>query len=98
MVKAAARALQVWMNGEHVGTWLHPRGGNHSFTYAPSWLASPRVRALSLSLPITPGIAEVRGQPVQSYFENLLPDSEAIRRRLLCTQAAAESLRATAAT
>jgi serine/threonine-protein kinase HipA len=73
--------LNVWMNGEWVGTWYSTRSGNPTFTYAPSWLQSPAVRALSLSLPITAG-REIRGPVVSHYFDNLLPDNEQIRRRL----------------
>jgi serine/threonine-protein kinase HipA len=74
------RALEAWMNGEHVGTWLVDRSA-HSFRYAPSWPLSPRRRSLSLSLPLT-GSLEVKGQAVKNYFDNLLPDNEAIRARL----------------
>ena len=75
-------ALMVWMNGELVGTWARPRGGSHRFTYEASWLASERSRPLSLSIPITAGAREVRGDVVENYFDNLLPDNEAIRKRL----------------
>jgi serine/threonine-protein kinase HipA len=74
--------LKVWMNGELVGAWARPRGGSHRFTYEASWLASERSRPLSLSIPITAGAREVRGDVVENYFDNLLPDSEAIRKRL----------------
>ena len=74
--------LKVWMNGELVGTWARPRGGSHRFTYEASWLESERSRPLSLSIPITAGAREVRGGAVENYFDNLLPDNEAIRKRL----------------
>ena len=74
--------LKVWMNGELVGTWARPRGGSHRFTYDASWLESERSRPLSLSIPITAGAREVRGSAVENYFDNLLPDNEAIRKRL----------------
>jgi serine/threonine-protein kinase HipA len=77
-----AKELNVWMNGELVGTWAHPRGGSHRFTYEQSWLGSARSRPLSLSIPITAGAREVRGPVVENYFDNLLPDNEAIRKRL----------------
>ncbi|WP_404932849.1 type II toxin-antitoxin system HipA family toxin [Piscinibacter sp. HJYY11] len=72
--------LAAWMNGEPVGTWTVDRG-THRFTYDEAWLRSPKRRALSLSLPITPG-REVRGPAVAHYFDNLLPDNERIRDRL----------------
>lgn len=37
---------------------------------------------MSLSLPFTPGNSIYRGQVVKDYFDNLLPDSDEIRRRL----------------
>lgn len=74
------RALNAWMNGELVGTWSVRRTA-HSFVYADSWIQSPKVRALSLSLPITAS-REVRGEVVSHYFDNLLPDNDRIRERL----------------
>ena len=73
--------LWVWMNGERIGTWQRGRAGTHRFTYETSWLQSPRVRPLSLSMPITPDRA-VTGALVEHYFDNLLPDDERIRRRI----------------
>lgn len=78
---AEVRELWVWMNGERVGTWLRTRTGGHRFVYEPSWLTSPRVRPLSLSLPLTPD-RTVSGPVVGHYFDNLLPDDERIRRRV----------------
>ena len=54
----------------------------HSFEYAASWLDSPSVRPLSLSLPIPAGGRTLRGPMVKNYFDNLLPDSDRIRQRL----------------
>ncbi len=73
-------ALNVWMNGEPVGRWTVARGA-HALVYDERWLASPRRRALSLSLPITPS-REVRGEVVAHFFDNLLPDNDAIRARV----------------
>lgn len=75
-------ALNVWMNGELVGAWVVGRGRAHAFRYEPAWARSPRGRSLSLSIPITAGEHEVHGPVVEHYFDNLLPDSDAIRRRL----------------
>jgi serine/threonine-protein kinase HipA len=78
---ADPRELWVWMNGERVGTWQRTRNGGHRFVYEASWLASERVRPLSLSLPITPD-RTVAGPVVANFFDNLLPDDERIRRRV----------------
>ncbi|WP_432262280.1 type II toxin-antitoxin system HipA family toxin [Cupriavidus sp. TMH.W2] len=80
--RSHTRALGLWMNGAHVGTWqVNPRQGD-TLVYAPEWAASAHGRPLSLSLPFTPGNAPLRGEKVRSYFDNLLPDSQAIRERI----------------
>lgn len=73
--------LNVWMNGELVGEWTTSRTGTPILRYDDSWIHSPRVRALSLSLPITPD-RQIRGNVVDHYFDNLLPDNPDIRRRI----------------
>lgn len=78
---AQARSLAVWMNGERVGTWSMPGRGAQVFTYDDTWLSSSRFRPLSLSLPAALGATVLTGNAVESWFDNLLPDSEAIRRR-----------------
>ena len=74
------QALDAWMNGERVGTWIVERGA-HSFRYDPVWFESPRRRSLSLSIPLNSAL-EVRGEVVRNYFDNLLPDNDRIRARL----------------
>src|ERR1700679_476917 len=69
------------MNGELVGEWTTPRTGTPLFRYTTAWSQSPRARALSLSMPITADL-EVRGTVVDNYFDNLLPENPAIRRRI----------------
>jgi serine/threonine-protein kinase HipA len=70
------------MNGELVGVWYRNRGGSHLFRYDEQWITSPLARPLSLSLPIVPGNAPYRGRIVDDWFDNLLPDSQAIRDRV----------------
>ncbi len=77
----SVNALNVWMNGELTGEWRIGRTGVHEFSYAPAWAASPSVRALSLSLPVTSD-GTLRGAAVENYFDNLLPDSTPIRERM----------------
>jgi len=74
-------SLMVWMNGERVGEWTALRTGAPVFRYDASWVKSPSARALSLSIPITAN-REIRGEAVDYYFDNLLPDSADIRRRI----------------
>lgn len=78
----AQGALDVWMNGELVGSWYTTRTGTPVLRYDEAWLRSPNVRPLSLSLPIPLAGGEVRGQAVENYFDNLLPESEAVRERV----------------
>ncbi|MED5619921.1 type II toxin-antitoxin system HipA family toxin [Ideonella sp. BN130291] len=73
--------LHVWMNGARVGVWFALRTGTPAFRYDADWVRAPQARALSLSLPITAHL-EHRGAAVAHYFDNLLPDSRDIRRRL----------------
>jgi serine/threonine-protein kinase HipA len=73
--------LWVWMNGELVGRWYRGRTGHHRFVYDELWLSSPRTRPLSLSMPISAD-RTVEGVTVRNFFDNLLPDSETIRKRV----------------
>jgi serine/threonine-protein kinase HipA len=73
--------LCIWANGLPVGVWSTLRTGTPVLRYHDSWARSEEGRALSLSLPFTADL-EHRGHVVTSYFENLLPDSADIRRRL----------------
>lgn len=74
--------LQVWMNGEIVGYWEYAGSRGHAFRYDDSWLEHPLGRPLSLSLPLSNGTAPIAGDVVENYFDNLLPDSLTIRKRL----------------
>jgi len=80
--RSRTRALGLWMNGAFVGTWsIQPHMGE-ALQYDHGWVASEQGRPLSLSLPFTPGNHPHRGEAVRAYFENLLPDSKAIRERV----------------
>lgn len=76
------RALGVWANGLRVGRWTIPRSGPMTLTYDEAWASAPEGRPLSLSLPFTLDELTVTGERVAHYFDNLLPDSEPIRRRI----------------
>jgi serine/threonine-protein kinase HipA len=77
-----SRTLSVWTNGQRVGTWTFTRRGEHSLQYDSEWIRSPAGRPLSLSLPFT-GDAALKGERVRNFFDNLLPDSETIRLRIV---------------
>lgn len=76
------RELAVWANGIRVGEWRWPSRGAFEFLYDSDWIDAPEARPLSLSLPLTLDRSPLRGPVVEAYFDNLLPDSETIRRRL----------------
>ena len=76
-----SQTLVLWANGEHVGRWTLTARGDMELQYHPAWRASPAGRPLSLSLPFNFDNEPLRGDAVANYFEGLLPDSDAIRRR-----------------
>lgn len=78
----SARALAAWINGVLVGQWRVPARGTMEFQYESAWVHSTQGRPLSLSMPFTIDNASIKGKAVENYFENLLPDSAAIRKRL----------------
>ena len=79
--RARTRLLAAWMNGEKVGNWSIDGQGRHEFRYEQAWADVADARPLSLSMPVRSPTAPYRGPIVESYFENLLPDSAEIRRR-----------------
>jgi serine/threonine-protein kinase HipA len=82
MARAANRgSLNVWLNGIPVGQWTTSRNSS-TFQYFDEWLEDEQGRPLSLSMPFRPDNRAYEGDVVTNYFDNLLPDSEPIRRRL----------------
>ena len=80
--RSHSRALNVWANGLLMGQWRLPARGPMEFQYAPQWLTSSEARPLSLSLPLSLDNLPIKGEVVGYYFDNLLPDSDSIRKRL----------------
>ena len=74
--------LDIWINGKLIGHWRVPGRGEMELTYEPAWTASEEGRPLSLSLPFGLDDAPLKGSAVEFYFDNLLPDSDAIRKRV----------------
>jgi serine/threonine-protein kinase HipA len=73
-------SLRVLMNGNLV-EWLRSSSqGVLSYSYEDVWLDFDNRRPISLSLPLSR--QEYSGHIVEHYFDNLLPDSLAIRSRL----------------
>ncbi len=72
--------LRVYQNNRLVGHLLKEASGAISFRYDPTWLQRDTAFPVSLSLPLREDAW--RGEPVLAVFENLLPDSDALRRRV----------------
>jgi len=72
--------LRVFINGQLVGFFLKDPGGTVAFGYDESWLARDNAIPVSLSLPLRED--PFKGPVVAAFFENLLPDSESLRRRV----------------
>jgi serine/threonine-protein kinase HipA len=72
--------LRVHLNNRLVGHLLKEPGGAIGFCYDETWIGWEPAIPVSLSLPVRE--APYRGEPVAAVFENLLPDSDALRRRV----------------
>lgn len=75
-------SLNLWMNGQRVGTWTVAENRPQEFQYSAAWIESDAARVLSLSLPFQPANRPHEGKNVENFFDNLLPDSDDIRKRL----------------
>lgn len=80
--RSHSQTLALWANGEYVGRWTIPARGEMELHYDAGWIASARGRPISLSLPVTFKNDPIKGENVANYFEGLLPDSDAIRKRI----------------
>lgn len=72
--------LRVLLNDNLVGMLSKHSGGAIAFQYDESWLDRKSATPVSLSMPLREDA--YRGEPVVAVFENLLPDSEALRRKI----------------
>ncbi|MDX3905574.1 MAG: type II toxin-antitoxin system HipA family toxin [Pigmentiphaga sp.] len=80
--RSRSRSLSIWINGIRVGRWTIPARGEMELHYDAGWVGSDIGRPLSLSLPFNLQNLPLKGEKVANYFDNLLPDSHAIRRRV----------------
>lgn len=80
--KSHSQSLSLWANGLRVGRWTIPARGIPELHYDNAWVTSPLGRPLSLSLPFNLNNEPLKGEKVSHYFDNLLPDSSAIRQRV----------------
>lgn len=72
--------LRVLLNNRLVGHLNKAPSGAISFQYDDSWLSWESALPVSLSLPLREDA--YRGEPVVAVFDNLLPDSDALRMRV----------------
>ncbi len=81
MARRRAHApLNVFLNARPVGILRRQSTGAIDFRYDKDWLAWENTFPVSLSLPLRED--RYIGTPVINVFDNLLPDSDAIRRRV----------------
>jgi serine/threonine-protein kinase HipA len=72
--------LRVYQNDRLVGHLLKEPSGAIEFRYDRQWLERSRAFPVSLSLPLRE--EPWRGESVVAVFENLLPDSDDLRKRI----------------
>src|SRR5690606_37176061 len=72
--------LLTFLNDRLVGRLSKQPSGAIDFAYDPEWLAWEHTLPVSLSLPLRE--ARYVGEPVAAVFENLLPDSTPVRKRV----------------
>ena len=78
--KPSNTPLRVLLNNRLVGRMLKDTSGAISFQYDESWLSWNNTFPISLSLPLREDA--FKGERVVAVFENLLPDSDDLRRRV----------------
>jgi len=78
--KRSYTPLNVFLNSRLVGQLVREPSGGVSFAYARDWLDWEHRMPVSLSLPLQEG--RYSGASVMAVFDNLLPDSDLIRRRV----------------
>jgi serine/threonine-protein kinase HipA len=72
--------LRVLLNNRLVGQLSKASTGAIEFQYDPQWLEWEHALPVSLSLPLREDV--YRGEAVAAVFENLLPDSDVLKRRV----------------
>ncbi|ARQ00678.1 type II toxin-antitoxin system HipA family toxin [Pseudorhodoplanes sinuspersici] len=72
--------LRVFLNNRLVGHLHKAASGAIDFRYDPDWLEWEHALPVSMSLPLREDA--YRGEPVTAVFDNLLPDSDMLRRRI----------------
>ena len=80
MKRSRNRSLQVCLNGRYVGLYSKLKNGGVTFQYDQSWLNWNGAIPISQSMPLQ--AKAYSGDVVSRYFENLLPDSDLVLRKI----------------
>jgi serine/threonine-protein kinase HipA len=72
--------LHVYLNTRYVGELIQSTTGSMSFKYSEKWISEFPDYGISLSLPVQE--TEYKGDEVFSFFDNLLPDNNQIRKTI----------------
>jgi serine/threonine-protein kinase HipA len=78
--RRSANRLALFMNARRVGTLTRNKSGALSLEYAPEWLDN--ANSIPISRRFLLREEPFGGDEVESYFENLLPDTTGTRERL----------------
>lgn len=82
--KPAHIPLDIFLNGRNVGQLRREASGAIDFRYGPEWLAWDNNFPISHSLPLRED--RYVGDPVIAVFDNLLPDSDEVRKAIAARQ------------
>lgn len=82
------KALDVYSNAGHIGTFTSTSDGSLTFRYQSDWLSSEEAYPISLSMPLSDRLWN--GKHVSNFFAGLLPDDHRIREKI-AAQSFAES-------
>jgi len=80
MRRLKSSVLTVYLNGRTVGTYSKLSHGGTIFQYSTDWIDWQNAIPISQSMPLQ--VKPYKGDIVTSYFENLLPDSDLILRKI----------------
>lgn len=78
--KKEVHFLDIYLKSNLVGSLIEQTTGAMEFKYNDKWLQSPKSMPISQSLPLSTQI--YRGDEVKSFFNNLLPDSDQVRKKM----------------
>jgi len=78
--KRKGRILDVYIGSSKVGIYSSAPNGSTSFRYTQDWISSERAFPISLSMPLSDRVWS--GMHVESSFDGLLPDDQAVKNKI----------------